>query len=652
MNGKFFYLIREKMLKMSKKTSFSLLLLLALAMYGIAVVRAQSSQLIPREVFFGASDKKGQPRLSPNGKYFTYLAPVNTVFNIWIKTVDNNDDKVLTHDTDRGIHGYWWSYDNKRLFYVQDTAGNENWRLYSVSVEDGTIKEYTPFEGVQVRLIDYQKEFPDRMLIGLNKRDPKVHDVYELNTTTGDLKLVIENPGNVASWISNHKLEILGKVEPRSDGGHILFIRDAENLPWREFILWTIEDGEPGETYFSKDGKYLYCSDPRNNNTCRFVKIDLQTGHVTELASDPEYDIHGSVLLDKDTFELLALSYEKDRKHWVFFDPATEKTFSELRTLDHGEMSIVNRTQDNAQWIVAFVKDNGPVAFWLYDRNKQEAKFLFDHQPIYKKYELSSMEPIQFHARDGLLIHGYLTLPNSGKKTNLPLVLNVHGGPWLRDGWGLDTEVQWLANRGYAVLQVNYRGSIGYGKAFLNAGNKQWGRAMQDDLTDAVHWAINCGIADPNRVAIYGGSYGGYAALAGATFTPDLYCCAVDIVGVSNIFSFIESVPPYWALFLHTLKIRVGDPENDKDLLRLASPLFSVDAIKIPILIAQGANDPRVKQAESEQIVEAMKKKGLEYEYLLFPDEGHGFVKPENNLKFYKAAEAFLAKHLGGRYEP
>ena len=647
---------------MTIKTIFIGTLIAGLGMYTInllriGVVKAQGCQMIPREVLFGNTDKKIQACLSPQGTYLTYLAPVNTVMNIWIRHIDAADDKPITNDTNRGIHNHWWSYAGDRLFYIQDTAGDENWRLYSVLIADGKVTEYTPFENVQVHLVEYSKNHPDRMLIEMNKRDPKVHDVFELNVKTGALILVIENPGRVIGWIANENLVVLGKLETLPDGGHQVSVRDSIDDPWRLLGTWSKDDEAPDKLYFSKDGKYLYASDGRNSNTMRFVKIELNSGKVIPLFYDPEYDVNGDIMVDFDTLEPLALTYMKDRKAWIFFDDTTQRTFlDDIRPLDHGDISIVSRTLDNKKWVAIFMKDNGPVSFWLFDRVTKKKTFLFDHQPVLKQYTLSSMNPISFHARDGLLIHGYLIYPcgavTDEQRKNLPLVLDVHGGPWARDVWGFSDEVQWLANRGYAVLQVNYRGSTGYGKNFLNAGNKQWGiGAMQHDLTDAVHWAINQGIADPKKVAIYGGSYGGYAALAGATFTPDLYCCAVDIVGMSNVDTLLKTIPPYWTSLLDEFRNRVGNPETEPEFIKSISPLFYVDAIKIPILIAQGANDPRVKQAEAEQIVAAMKEKGLAYEYLLFPDEGHGFVKPQNKLKFYKAAEKFLAKHLGGRYE-
>lgn len=638
-------------MKYMLKKFFLSLLIVGLSLYVISIVKAKSCPLIPREVLFGNTDKKLFPQTSPDGKYLSYLAPVNNVMNIWLKTIDKNDDRPISNDTDRGIQGYWWSFNNKQLFYKQDVGGNKNWRLYGVSIEDRSVKEYTPYDGVQVSMLEYVKEFPNRMLIELNKRDPKAHDVYELNTKTGELVMVFENPGNVVEWVADSELFVRGRLESIDEGGFKFFVRNAKDAPWKEVASWGLDEVTPNNFHFSKDSKYLFLTDSRDSNTSRLIKIDLSSGKITEIASDPEYDMEGSLLVDNDTQEILAINYTKNRKHWVFFNPAIEDAFSVLKEIDHGDISLLNRSADDTLWVVSFVKDNGPIAFWLFNRATGQKTFLFDHQPIYKKYKLSSMEPIEFHARDGLLIHGYLTYPCSSHKKNLPLIIDVHGGPWIRDVWGFNSEVQWLANRGYAVLQINYRGSKGFGKKFLNAGKKQWGRAMQDDLTDGVDWAVKQEIADPKSVAIYGASYGGYAALIGATTTPDLYRCAVDIVGPTNLNTMLKSFPPYWSAVMKIYYDRVGDPDTEQEFLSSISPLFHVDAIKIPILIAQGANDPQVKQAESEQIVQAMKKKGIEYEYLSFPDEGHGFVKPQNRLIFYKAAEKFLSRYLGGRYE-
>jgi dipeptidyl aminopeptidase/acylaminoacyl peptidase len=345
------------------------------------------------------------------------------------------------------------------------------------------------------------------------------------------------------------------------------------------------------------------------------------------------------------------VAFTRARREWELLDHALAPDLTAIRELDSGDFDLHSRSHDDGTWIIEFIDDNAPVSYWAYDRNTRTGRLLFHTRPALTRYTLAEMRPIQFAARDGLTVHGYLTAPVHVDGQTLPLVLNVHGGPWHRDVWGYDPESQWFANRGYACLQVNFRGSTGYGKRFLNAGNREWGGAMHDDLIDAVEWVVDQGVADPKRIAIYGGSYGGYAALAGATFTPDVFCCAVDIVGPSNLITFIETIPPYWSSYLAMLHDRVGNPETEADALIARSPLTHVDRIKIPMLIAQGANDPRVKQSESEQIVAIMEEKGIDHEYMLFPDEGHGFAKPENRLRFYAAAEKFLAKHLGGRFE-
>jgi dipeptidyl aminopeptidase/acylaminoacyl peptidase len=425
-------------------------------------------------------------------------------------------------------------------------------------------------------------------------------------------------------------------------------VRDAEEDDWRELLRWGPEDSlNSGPVGFSENGARMFLKDSREANAARLVSLDLPTANVEILAEDPDYDV-SNVLVHPDTGEVQAAAFTRARTEWVVLDEAVREDFAAIAKLHPGDLAVVSRDQADDNWLVAFTADDDPVSYYGYNRAEKRGTHLFDDRPELKEYTLAPMNPISFKARDGLEIHGYLTTPLAVGQENLPMVLNVHGGPWVRDLWGYDPEAQWLANRGYACLQINYRGSTGYGKRFLNAGDKEWGAKMHDDLVDAVVWAVEEGIADPERVAIYGGSYGGYAALVGATFTPDLFRCAVDIVGPSNLITLIKSIPPYWKPLIAIFQERVGNPETEEEFLKSRSPLFRVDQIKVPMLIAQGANDPRVKQAESEQIVAAMEEKGIDYEYLLFPDEGHGFAKPKNRLKFYATAERFLAKHLGG----
>lgn len=610
----------------------------------------QELTLIPREVLFG-NPEKVSPRLSPDGTKMSYLAPVDEVLNVWVGSIGKDDVHPVTKDTLRGIRIYFWAADNKHIMYMQDKGGDENWHLYSVNLQTGATRNLTPFEGVTARVVDRNKHFPNELLIALNKEQAEVHDVYHLDLTTGELEMVAKNPGNVAGWVVDANFKVRGCEVPNADAGFDLLIRKDENSPWDTLVSWGSDDAlNSGPVTFSKDGEYLYLLDSRNVNATQLVKMQIASGETEVIAKDPQYDISG-VTVHPDTYEIQAVTFTKERDEIIVLDENIRADIEAIRQLHHGDMFISSRDDADDTWLVGFTADDGPIPYFSYDRSAKQAEHLFDHRPKLNEYTLTKVEPISFKARDGLTIHGYITYPLGKGRKNLPMVLNVHGGPWYRDSWGYNPEAQWFANRGYVCLQVNFRGSTGYGKEFVNAGDREWGGKMHNDLVDGVQWAIDQEIADPKKVAIYGGSYGGYAALVGATFTPDLFCCAVDIVGPANLLTWITSVPPYWSTFLDILYKRIGHPETDKEFLRSRSPLFKADQIKIPMLIAQGANDPRVPQAESEQIVEALKANGVDHEYMLFEDEGHGFARPENRLKFYAAAEKFLAKHLGGRFE-
>lgn len=610
--------------------------------------------LIPREVLFG-NPEKAQPRLSPDGNRLAYLAPVDGVMNVWVgpagSPVGGEGYRPVTKDRLRGIRIYFWAEDNEHIVYLQDVGGNEDWRIHATDPETQETRDLTPFEEVQAQLLAKNKRFPDTLLVGLNKENSQVHDVYRLSISSGALELVAKNPGNVASWVADRDFRVRGAVAATPEGGFDLLFRDTEDGDWRTLVRWGSEDAlNSGPIGFSGNGERMYLLDSREANAARLVALDPLGGALEVLAGDERYDV-GDVLVHPDTYKIQAVAIEKARAEWTVLDESIRADFEVIEGLSRGDFAVISRDRDDENWLVAFTVDDRGASYYSYDRAEHEGAHLFDARPGLSEYTLARMEPISFTARDGLIVEGYLTLPPGAGSSALPMVLNVHGGPWARDGWGYHPEAQWLANRGYACLQVNYRGSTGYGKQFLNAGNKEWGAAMHEDLVDAVNWAVGEGVADPERVAIYGGSYGGYAALAGATFTPELFRCAVDIVGPSNLITLINSIPPYWSTFLATFHQRVGNPETEEEFLKSRSPLFSVERIKIPMLIAQGANDPRVKQAESEQIVAAMQEKGIDYEYLLFEDEGHGFARPENRLKFYAAAEKFLAEYLGGRAE-
>jgi dipeptidyl aminopeptidase/acylaminoacyl peptidase len=608
--------------------------------------------LIPRKVLFG-NPQRTQPRICPDGQRLAYIAPLDGVLNVWVGPVGSDAGggafEPVTRDTDRGIRLYFWAEDGRHLVYLQDKGGNEDWQLYAVDPATKETRDLTPFENVQARPLEKNKHFPDELLVELNRRDPQLHDVHRLNLATGDLKLVAENPGNVAGWVADVDMQVRAALSAYPDGGFGLLVRKTEEDDWHELLRWGPEDSlNSGPVGFSEDGARMFLKDSREANAARLVRLDLLTEEVEILAEDPDYDVSG-VLVHPDTREVQAAAFTRARTEWIVLDEAVREDFAAIAKLHPGDFAVVSRDRADENWLVVFTADDGPASYYAYDRDEKQGTHLFDDRSDLKEYTLAPMEPVSFEARDGLKIYGYLTVPPALGRENLPMVLNVHGGPWARDLWGYDPEAQWLANRGYACLQVNYRGSTGYGKRLLNAGNREWGAKMHDDLVAAVGWAVEEGIADPERVAIYGGSYGGYAALVGATFTPDLFRCAVDIVGPSNLITLIKSIPPYWKPLIAVFHERVGNPETEEEFLESRSPLFRVDQIKVPMLIAQGANDPRVKQAESEQIVAAMEEKGIDHEYILFPDEGHGLAKPENRLKFYAAAERFLAKHLGGR---
>ncbi len=610
--------------------------------------------LIPREILFG-NPERVQPRISPDGSQLSFIAPVDGVLNVWVGPSAGSleDFAPITQDRLRGIRFYFWAQDSSQIIYLQDTGGDENWRLFSVDIAAGTTRDLTPFDNVQARVLDVSKRFPTRILIALNKDDPRAHDVYSLDLVSGEITQVLKNPGNQVGWGIDPSQLVRTATVALPDGGSQLLVRDptTEDSAWTVLVEWSPDDAlSSGLAGFTEDCSALYLIDSTGVNAGRLVKRSLTDGTVEGILADPDYDV-GHLIQHPDTYELQAVSVTRDKTEWTYFDPEFAADFDELASKIAGEISLASRDRDDQLWVISAQFDTKSPAYYLFSRQDKTLRFLFSARPSIDSYQLAPMAPISFVSRDGLTIHGYLSTPVDTEKKDLPLILNVHGGPWTRDGWGLSPDVQWMANRGYGVLQVNYRGSTGYGKAFLNAGNKEWAGKMHDDLVDAVEWAVDQGIADKSKVAIYGGSYGGYAALVGATFTPDLFCCAVDIVGPSNLLTLIASIPPYWAPMLSTFTRRVGDPATEEEFLKSRSPLFKVDQIKAPLLIAQGANDPRVKQAEAEQIVQALNEKKIDHTYLLFPDEGHGFARPENRLKFYAAAELFLAKHLGGRIE-
>lgn len=638
----------------------ALLLLFGLVLSGPATVLAEPVELIPREVLFGNPDRFSV-RLSPDGRYISFVAPWDGVLNVWVAPVDAPEGAVpVTRDRGRGVTSYVWTYLPDRLLYVQDQSGDENWRVYSVDVSSGEVVDLTPFDGVQAQLLSVSPDRPGEVVLLLNDRIPFFHDAYVVDLVTGRRTLLYENNEGFAAFYVDATYDLRYALAMTPDGGAVVVQWTADGwLPvdWigPDDVLTTAPIG------LNRAGDTLYWLDSRGRDTAALVRRDLRTGEEVVLYADSRADVNDA-LVDPVKWDVQAASSMYDRIRWEILDPAVADDLAYLETLAEGDWSVVSRTAADDLWIVAYDMDVSPMRYYLYDRGQRSARFLFTNNSRLEQYTLAAMHPVVIPARDGLPLVSYLTLPpwldatDEGVwvKERVPLVLVVHGGPWARDVWGYNAEHQWLANRGYAVLSVNFRGSTGFGKAFINAGNMEWGGKMQTDLLDAVEWAIAQGIADPDRIAIFGGSYGGYAVLMALTQTPDVFAAGIDLVGPSNLVTLLESIPPYWAPQLELFTTRVGDhrTEEGRAFLTERSPLTYVDAIRKPLLIGQGANDPRVKQSESDQIVAAMKERGIPVTYLLYPDEGHGFGRAENSLSFVAVAEAFLAQHIGGRMEP
>lgn len=636
--------------------------------------------LIPREVLFGNPDR-AQARLSPDGKQIAFLAPVNGVLNVWVAPAEHSDQaRPVTNDTNRGIRQYFWAFTNSHILYRQDTGGDEDWRLYSVELATSKLVDLTPFDSIPgpdgkpivgpngsalrptAQVQGISEHSPDEVLIGLNNRDPRLHDLYRVNIKTGEMKLVRQNDGMLA-YVADDEFNVrfAMRFTPKAEM-EIVRIKSDSSEP---FATIGPEDSmTTGPAGFNKARDVLYMTDSRGRNTAALKAIDLKTGEEKILAEDARADV-GELLVHPTEKTVQAVAFDFDRQHWKILDPSVKPDLDYLATLSDGDLGVVSRSLDDTRWVVAFTNDDGPVRYYRYDRagdgKPGKATFLFSNRAALEGLGLAPMHAVVLKSRDGLDLVSYLTLPawtdedaDGRPDKPLPMVLMVHGGPWARDDWGYDPYHQWLANRGYAVLSVNFRGSTGFGKSFINAGNAQWAGKMHDDLLDAVHWAVDQKIAEKSKVAIMGGSYGGYATLVGLTFTPDVFACGVDIVGPSSLQTLMQNIPEYWYPFFPVLAQRVGDPstEEGRKLLADRSPLSFVDRIRKPLLIGQGANDPRVKQVEADQIVAAMQKARIPVTYVLFPDEGHGFARPENNGAFNAVTEAFLSQHLGGRYEP
>jgi len=611
--------------------------------------QANLPPLIPREILFG-NPEKTSPRLSPDGKYLAYIAPdENNILQVWLRTVGEEDDQIITADKKRGIRIFFWTYNPDQLMYMQDSDGDENFHLYLVNIKSKIVRDLTPFQGVKAEPIDLDHKFPNLVLVGMNLNDPQTFDVFRINLENGAVEFDTKNPGNILSWTADAEFQIRAATASTPDGGSELLFRETTDKNWESLRHWG-PDEEGGAVGFSVDGKTLYIEGNHDANAQRLIALDLANRQEKVIAQDPQYDV-GGVMMQPTTRVIQAVSFYKDKQEWQILDESIAADFAEIAKVREGEFFISSRDLADRNWLVAYMTDDGPVYYYAYNRDTKTSTFLFSNQPKLEGLQLAAMQPVSYQARDGLTIHGYLTTPVAMAAENLPTILLVHGGPWGRDTWGYDPEAQWLANRGYAVLQVNFRGSTGYGKDFVNAANREWAGKMHDDLIDAVNWLVEKGISDREKVAIMGGSYGGYATLVALTFTPEVFACGVDIVGPSNLITLLQTIPPYWEPMKLQMYHRIGNLETEPEFLKSRSPLFFIDRIQKPLLIGQGAHDPRVKQSESDQIVEAMQKANLPVEYVLYTDEGHGFARPENRLHFYAVAEEFLAKHLGGRFE-
>ena len=616
--------------------------------------------LIPRRVFFSNPDHIGV-QISPDGRWLSYIAPHEGVLNLWIAPFEKpHEGTLLTRDKGRGIRTYAWTHLENYLVYQQDKEGDENWIVYALNVGTKAFHALSPEKGVHATIQAIGDKVPGEILLGLNERDPTFHDIYRVDLVTGKRILLMENTA-WAGFLCDEHLSVRFAFRSLPDGGgayHQLVGGEVDEAPFMTLssqdVLTTSMLG------FDGSGKNVYMVDSRGRNTSALALMDLSTGNHKVLVEDSLADMD-DLLMHPTTKELWGGAATYDRKRWQIKDEGVAKDLAYLETLQDADVEITSISADGRLWVVVFTKDCGPAYYYTFDRDVRKATFLFSARKSLEGLPLTRMHPRLIKARDGLTLVSYLSLPvdvdagGAGKASRpVPLVLDVHGGPRARDRWGYDPVHQWLTNRGYAVLSVNYRSSTGFGKAFIEAGNGEWAGKMHEDLLDAVNWAVEEGITTKDQVCIFGGSYGGYATLVGLSMTPDVFACGVDIVGPSSLETLIASIPPYWAPVRDMMRLMIGgdaSTQEGRDYLKSRSPLTFCDRIKKPLLIAQGANDPRVKQAESDQIAHAMQQKGIPVTYVLYPDEGHGFQRPENRLSFYATVERFLGQVLGGRWE-
>ena len=609
---------------------------------------AEKAQVVPLEDFF-RNPEKSRYQISPDGQYFSFMAPFERRMNIFVQKVGADEAIQLTAETERDLAGYFWA-NNNRILFLKDTGGDENYHLYGVDIDGSNLIALTALEGVRTVIIDDLPEIESEVIIGLNRRDPQVFDPYRLNVETGEMTMLAENPGYIQDWGTDHDGKLRLAIALDGVNQSVLY-RDTEEEEFITVITTSFKE-TLNPLLFTSDNQKLYATSNLNRDKEALVIFNPKTGKEEEiLYANEKYDISGISYSEKDK-ELQGVSYmAHDGIRRYFLNTRTEEIFNRIsKKMSGSPFGVTDMNKNEDMYIIRTYNDKTPGSYYLYDVEKDNLTFIAEIYPWLDEDNMAEMLCIEYQSRDGLTIEAYLTLPKGYTMKNakkLPVVVNPHGGPWARDTWGFNPEVQFLANRGFAVFQMNFRGSTGFGKNFWELSFRQWGKTMQDDITDGVNRLIEKGIADPEKIAIYGGSYGGYATLAGLTFTPDLYACGVDYVGVSNLFTFLQTIPPYWKPMLDMMYEMVGDPEADKELLESSSPVFHVDKIKVPLFIAQGANDPRVNKDESDQMVEALKALGVEVEYMVKYNEGHGFQNEENIFEFYGAMEKFLQQHIG-----
>lgn len=602
---------------------------------------------IPLENFFKNPDKSAY-QISPNGEYYSYMAPYENRMNVFVQKIGEEESIRLTSETDRDIAGYFWPND-EQIVYLKDTGGDENYRLYVAGIDGSNNVCLTDFEGVRTQIIDDLPEQKDLLIIGLNKRNPQVFDPYRLNLKTGEMEMIAENPGNIQGWMLDHDGQLRVAMAIVDGVNQAFLYRPTEKDEWQTILTTNFKEGFSPQ-FFTFDNKNIIGTSNIGRDKSAVVEFDPETGkEVKMMYKNDDYDV-SQVSYSRKRKVITAASYTSWKRERYFFDSKSEEMFKKLQAHLNGyEIAISSSNDDETIYIVRTYSDKSLGAYYIYDAEKDEIEKIVEVSPWIDENEMANQLAVSYTSRDGLKIHGYLTLPKGytiENAKNLPVVINPHGGPWARDSWGFNPEIQFLANRGFAVMQMNFRGSTGYGRQFWETSFKKWGQEMQNDVTDGTKWLIEKGIADPDKIAIYGGSYGGYATLMGLVREPDLYTAGVDYVGVSNLFTFMKTIPPYWKPMLDMMYEMVGDPDSDSLMMRENSPVYQVDKIEAPLFIAQGANDPRVNKDESDQMVEAMKSRGIDVEYLVKENEGHGFRNEENRFEFYRSMESFLNRQL------